>query len=52
MNGVKGVLTRFRRQALHARILGFLHPISGEELYFEATPPADFAELHEALKAL
>ncbi|HOP18877.1 MAG TPA: RluA family pseudouridine synthase [Parvularculaceae bacterium] len=46
------VLTRFRRQALHARILGFLHPISGEELYFEATPPADFAELHEALKAL
>ena len=31
------------RQALHARSLGFIHPNSGERLYFEAELPADFA---------
>jgi 23S rRNA pseudouridine1911/1915/1917 synthase len=31
------------RQALHARSLGFIHPTSGENLYFEAELPADFA---------
>jgi len=46
------VLTAFRRQALHARILGFEHPISGETLRFEAPPPADFEALLEALRAL
>lgn len=45
-------LGAFRRQALHARILGFRHPISGETLHFEAPPPADFAALLAALRAL
>ncbi|MBO7411600.1 MAG: RluA family pseudouridine synthase [Ottowia sp.] len=31
------------RQALHARRLSFVHPISGEHMHFEAPPPADFA---------
>jgi 23S rRNA pseudouridine1911/1915/1917 synthase len=31
------------RQALHARTLGFRHPVSGEALRFEAAPPEDFA---------
>ena len=31
------------RQALHARSLGFVHPTTGDELYFEAELPADFA---------
>jgi len=31
------------RQALHARVLGFVHPITGERLRFEVEPPADFA---------
>ena len=31
------------RQALHARSLGFVHPVSGEKIYFEAELPADFA---------
>jgi 23S rRNA pseudouridine1911/1915/1917 synthase len=31
------------RQALHARVLGFVHPLSGERLRFEVEPPADFA---------
>lgn len=30
------------RQALHARSLGFVHPVSGENLFFEAELPADF----------
>ena len=35
------------RQALHARTLGFRHPVSGEEMDFEAPWPADFASLIE-----
>jgi len=30
------------RQALHAKSLGFLHPKTKEEVYFEAELPADF----------
>lgn len=30
------------RQALHARVLGFRHPSSGEQLHFEAPAPPDF----------
>jgi 23S rRNA pseudouridine1911/1915/1917 synthase len=37
-------------QALHARVLGFEHPITGEKLRFEAEPPAAFTELVNALK--
>lgn len=46
------VIRDFRRQALHARILGFAHPVSGEALAFEAAPPQDFRELLAALRAL
>jgi 23S rRNA pseudouridine1911/1915/1917 synthase len=40
------------RQALHARLLGFRHPVTGDELSFEAEPPHDFATALEALRAL
>lgn len=40
----------FGRQALHARWLGFEHPISGERLRLEAPRPADFLELLQALR--
>ena len=30
------------RQALHAKSLGFVHPVTGEQMYFEAELPADF----------
>lgn len=33
------------RQALHAKSLGFVHPISKEKMYFEAEPPQDFASV-------
>jgi 23S rRNA pseudouridine1911/1915/1917 synthase len=40
----------FPRQALHAAILGFAHPVSGETLRFEAPLPTDLATLLEALR--
>jgi 23S rRNA pseudouridine1911/1915/1917 synthase len=41
----------FPRQALHAEILGFSHPITGEALRFATPPPADFKALADALQA-
>ena len=35
----------FRRQALHAAVLGFIHPVSGHRLSFSSALPADMAEL-------
>ncbi len=40
----------FTRQALHAAVLGFEHPVSGESMRFEAEMPEDMAELCEALR--
>jgi 23S rRNA pseudouridine1911/1915/1917 synthase len=37
------------RQALHAAELGFEHPVTGEELQFEAPLPPDLAALEAAL---
>ncbi len=39
----------FPRQALHAATLGFVHPVSGAGLTFEAPLPADLAALIAAL---
>jgi 23S rRNA pseudouridine1911/1915/1917 synthase len=41
-----------RRQALHAAVLGFVHPVTGESLRFETPLPADMAALESALAAL
>jgi 23S rRNA pseudouridine1911/1915/1917 synthase len=38
-------LERLGRQALHAAKLGFVHPITGEELLFYSEPPVDLANL-------
>jgi 23S rRNA pseudouridine1911/1915/1917 synthase len=38
-----------QRQALHARLLGFEHPVTGQHLRFEVAPPADFRAALEAL---
>ncbi len=40
------------RQALHAAVLGFTHPITGEALRFETMPPEDMRRLIEGLEAL
>lgn len=40
----------FPRQALHAAVLGFEHPVSGEDLRFEAPLPQDMDDLISALR--
>ena len=40
------------RQALHAAVLGFVHPITGERLRFESALPPDMARLQALLAAL
>ncbi len=40
----------FPRQALHAAVLGFDHPVSGEDLRFEAPLPQDMNDLIAMLK--
>lgn len=42
----------FPRQALHAAVLGFKHPVSGEELRFESPLPADISALLDVLRRL
>ncbi len=43
---------RMGRQALHAELLGFVHPATGRALRFEAPLPADMGELLEGLRSL
>lgn len=42
----------FKRQALHARTLGFIHPLSSNALSFESRIPADMQELLSQLRVL
>ena len=44
-------LRAFRRQALHAFRLSFVHPASGETIGFEAPVPEDMHALLAALRA-
>jgi 23S rRNA pseudouridine1911/1915/1917 synthase len=43
-------LRGFKRQALHAAKLGFVHPVSGENMTFEAPLPDDLSSLLDALR--
>jgi 23S rRNA pseudouridine1911/1915/1917 synthase len=47
--GAAEAVAAFPRQALHAAVLGFVHPVSGERLRFEAPLPADMAALLAAV---
>ncbi|GJM70664.1 hypothetical protein HMSSN036_28800 [Paenibacillus macerans] len=38
------------RQALHASELGFVHPLTGEPLYFTLPLPADMQALYDLLR--
>tara|TARA_Y100000590_G_scaffold268797_1_gene301843 strand:- start:399 stop:1388 length:990 start_codon:yes stop_codon:yes gene_type:complete len=38
-------INKFKRQALHAKSLGFIHPTTGKEMFFEAKRPKDFDAL-------
>lgn len=43
------ILSDFPRQALHAKALSFLHPITGKKMSFETELPDDMEELHALL---
>ncbi len=45
----RDTLKLLNRQALHATVLGFEHPVTGKPLYFESPAPADLANLIAAL---
>ena len=43
-------INNFGRQALHAKSLGFIHPKTKKEIFFEAKRPKDFDDLIKSLK--
>jgi 23S rRNA pseudouridine1911/1915/1917 synthase len=46
------IASELGRQALHAAVLGFVHPVTGESLRFEAPLPADMQCALDRLRAL
>ncbi|MFM1815096.1 MAG: hypothetical protein RLZ98_1791 [Pseudomonadota bacterium] len=48
--GANSALERLGRQALHAAAIGFVHPVTGEKLRFEASLPIEMQALIEALR--
>ena len=43
--GIDNCFALLPRQALHAQVLGFVHPATGRDMYFESPIPADMAAL-------
>ena len=39
------------RQMLHAGSLGFIHPVSGQEMIFDIEPPEDFQNILSGLRS-
>ncbi len=50
--GAPSMARAFPRQALHAWLLGFRHPVSAEILRFESNLPKDMNELLDSLEAI
>jgi 23S rRNA pseudouridine1911/1915/1917 synthase len=48
----RSLVEAFPRQALHAWLLGFEHPVTGEEMRFESPLPEDMEALVSAFSAL
>jgi 23S rRNA pseudouridine1911/1915/1917 synthase len=48
----RSLLSSFPRPALHAEVLGFTHPSSGERMRFEAPWPDDLGNLRAELRAM
>jgi 23S rRNA pseudouridine1911/1915/1917 synthase len=46
----RAALNALSRQALHAAVLGFEHPVTGEAMHFESDPPADLVALIDSLR--
>lgn len=47
---LKGMISHLGRQALHARVLGFVHPVNGQYLEFTREPPEDFNNILQYLR--
>jgi 23S rRNA pseudouridine1911/1915/1917 synthase len=47
---IAAVADALGHQALHARLLGFVHPTTGKHVRYEAAPTADFAAALESLR--
>ena len=47
--GIENKINSFNRQALHAKYLGFIHPRTEKEIFFEAKRPKDFEMLVKSL---
>lgn len=46
---MRSILVDYQHQLLHAKILGFTHPITGEKLYFEAPLPEPMKSIVEIM---
>lgn len=46
---LSAILKNYPYQLLHAKVLGFVHPITKQELYFEAASPEIFQKVLDAL---
>lgn len=49
---VREAAAGIHRPALHARVLGFIHPMTGKHVRFEQDPPADFEVALTTLRAI
>jgi 23S rRNA pseudouridine1911/1915/1917 synthase len=49
---LRAIAVALQRQALHAEVLGFVHPLTHERLRFEAPLPPDMASALETLRAV
>ena len=47
---IEKVINSLNRQALHAKSLGFIHPTTSVEMFFESKRPKDFDMLLKSLK--
>ena len=46
------VINDYPHPLLHARTLGFVHPVTKKELFFEIEPPSYFQEMLDIIKKL
>lgn len=49
-SALKSLLKNYEHPLLHAKILGFVHPITKEKMYFEKSPPQIFEDCLEILR--
>ena len=50
-NRLRAIIKDYEHPFLHAKILGFTHPITKEKLYFEEPPPPIFQEVLDFLES-